>query len=165
MKTLEQIAKETLEQMPLGCSRYRHDIEPIILAALQQQEHEAQGVGEDSEECDMCKQLAEELSAEVLERAQDAREHEAQVARLTKERDNAREDVKRLDWLESASWEHPLSGNGIAIFPCQSAHTGQRYIHLHGLGEEDGSNLGEEITGSSPTLRAAITQAMTGGAE
>lgn len=91
-------------------------------------------------------------------------QHEAQVARLTKERDNAREDVKRLDWLESASWEHPLSGNGIGIFPCQSAHTGQRYIHLHGLGEEDGSNLGEEITGSSSSLRAAITQAMTGGA-
>lgn len=68
------------------------------------------------------------------------------------------EDTKRLDWLEHAAWNHPDSGNGIAIFPAMQAD--RRIISLQGLGDEDGSGLGDEITGSHASLREAIDVAM-----
>lgn len=69
------------------------------------------------------------------------------------------EDSKRLDWLEHALWNHPDTGNGIAILPAFFHATGKRSVSLHALGDEDGSNLGDELTASQSSLRAAIDAA------
>lgn len=96
-------------------------------------------------------QIAQELSNAVLNAAteegtynvtlaalqQRKQEHEAQVASLTKERDEAREDVKRLDWLAIEV------ANGVI----------GRLVYL------------VNKVADGKTLRAAITQAMTGGTE
>jgi hypothetical protein len=69
-------------------------------------------------------------------------------------------DTQRLDWLEDAIWNHPDSGNGIALFPFTNVSDKRKGVNLQGLGDEDGSNLGEDISGSSENLRAAIDKAM-----
>lgn len=71
-------------------------------------------------------------------------------------------DKARMDWLESAVWTHEDAGNGIAIFPTTQHATGEKGITLQGLGDEDGSNLGDEITPTRPNLRAAIDSQLAG---
>lgn len=76
-----------------------------------------------------------------------------------REKEEAR-DTARLNWLEYAAWNHPDSGNGIAIFPSTRHATGDKCMSLHGLGDEDGSNLGDDLTPSCANLREAIDQVM-----
>jgi hypothetical protein len=69
-------------------------------------------------------------------------------------------DGARLDALETLALSAEV-GNGLAIFPTTLASTGgDRCWMLQGLGEEDGSNLGEELHSNRPTLRAAIDAAI-----
>ena len=68
-------------------------------------------------------------------------------------------DTERLDALERLLWDGRV-GNGIAIFPCTEKKTGRRLVSLTDLGNEDGSNLGDELTESVPTLREAIDLAV-----
>lgn len=75
---------------------------------------------------------------------------------------DAAEDAERMDWLERAVWDNTLCSNGIAIFPSIVCETREPRVALQDLGEEDGSNLGGEITGSHPSLRAAIDAARKG---
>lgn len=63
-------------------------------------------------------------------------------------------DVRRVNRLEAEAWS-PARGNGIAIFPATSA-VGERIV-LQDLGDEDGSDLGDEIT-KCTSLRAAIDE-------
>lgn len=69
------------------------------------------------------------------------------------------EDSKRLDWLEQALWNHPDSGNGLALFPFTKNATNEERVNIQGLGDEDGSNLGEEIS-EGATLRECIDAAL-----
>lgn len=126
MKTIEQIAQDLSNRIPSDLLSPK-DVEELILAALQQ------------------------LS----------QEHEAQVASLIKERDDvtrlledAREDVKRLDWLETAPKEDESpwptwTSDGWVIVEMIGMHT----------------RCAGPIQTTLPTLRAAITQAMAGGTE
>ena len=70
-------------------------------------------------------------------------------------------DSGRLNWLESLLWSGRI-GNGIAIFPTTSLteHGSVKHVVLQDLGDEDGSNLGEELTGTQLSLREAIDAAM-----
>lgn len=72
----------------------------------------------------------------------------------------AEKDAKRLDKLQWALWNHPEIGNGIALFPGTNIHTKAKSVSLQGLGDEDGSDLGDELTPTCPDLRTAI-DAMT----
>jgi len=69
-------------------------------------------------------------------------------------------DTERIDALERLLWSGSI-GNGIAVFPCIESKTGRRRVSLTDLGGEDGSNLGEELTESVPTLREAIDRAVS----
>jgi len=70
-----------------------------------------------------------------------------------------KKDTERMDWLENAIWNHPDYGNGLALFPFTKNTTGEKGVNVQGLGDEDGSNLGEEISEGS-TLRASLDDAM-----
>ena len=72
-------------------------------------------------------------------------------------------DTERIDALERLLWGGSV-GNGIAIFPCTENKTGRRLVSLTDLGDEDGSNLGEELTKTVPTLREAIDLAVSANA-
>ena len=64
-------------------------------------------------------------------------------------------DTDRLDKLEKLLWSDKV-GNGIAIFPVVGALNKERGVTIDDLGEEDGSNLGPELTNKKATLREAI---------
>ncbi|MCK5606266.1 hypothetical protein KAR91_30480 [Candidatus Pacearchaeota archaeon] len=64
-------------------------------------------------------------------------------------------DTERLDKLEDLIWGERV-GSGIALFPTRNIHTGEKGVTIDDLGEEDGSNLGDELTEKKPTLREAI---------
>ncbi|MEI6971633.1 MAG: hypothetical protein WCL44_08965, partial [bacterium] len=72
-------------------------------------------------------------------------------------------DTERIDALERLLWDGSV-GNGIAIFPCTENKTGRRLVSLTDLGDEDGSNLGQELTETVPTLREAIDLAVSANA-
>jgi hypothetical protein len=72
-------------------------------------------------------------------------------------------DTERIDALERLLWSDSI-GNGIVIFPCTEHQTGRRLVSLTDLGDEDGSNLGEELTETVPTLREAIDLAVSANA-
>jgi len=72
-------------------------------------------------------------------------------------------DTERIDALERLLWVGSV-GNGIAIFPCAENKTGEHRVFLFDLGNEDGSNLGDELTESVPTLREAIDLAVAANA-
>ena len=63
-------------------------------------------------------------------------------------------DTERLDKLEAFLWSDKI-GNGIVIFPCFNKEK-ERKVSLQDLGDEDGSSLGEELTGVVKDLREAI---------
>lgn len=65
-------------------------------------------------------------------------------------------DTERLDKLEAFLWDNTNVGNGLVLFPCRNAMSGEKGITIDDLGEEDGSNLGPELTDKKPTLREAI---------
>ena len=71
----------------------------------------------------------------------------------------ARKDGERLDKLEALMRSAEV-GNGVALFPLTSTVTGVPLscVSIDELGEEDGSNLGAEVS-VGPTLRAAIDAA------
>lgn len=75
---------------------------------------------------------------------------------------SAARDTERLNWLESLLWSNRI-GNGIAIFPTTTLpeHGSVRHIALQDLGDEDGSNLGDELTDTQNSLRDAIDAAMS----
>lgn len=64
-------------------------------------------------------------------------------------------DTERLDKLETLVWSSKI-GNGLVIFPSITAKTGVKNIVLHDLGDEDGSNIGDELSSLKPSLREAI---------
>jgi hypothetical protein len=64
-------------------------------------------------------------------------------------------DTERLDKLEALIWSNKV-GNGLVIFPSRNSKTGVERVCLQDLGDEDGSNLGEELTDLKPTIREAI---------
>lgn len=64
-------------------------------------------------------------------------------------------DTERLNKLETLMWSSSI-GNGLVIYPSRNAQTGEEKVCIQDLGEEDGSNLGEELTELKPTLREAI---------
>ncbi len=71
--------------------------------------------------------------------------------------DTPRTDTERLDALESYLWSTNV-GNGIAIFPSTLVNSGIKLVMLQDLGDEDGSDLGEEITQSHRTLRECLDE-------
>lgn len=73
---------------------------------------------------------------------------------------NEHPDTARLNWLETALVSYGI-GNGIALFPSSDREDNQRYM-LQDLGDEDGSNLGDELCATCDTLRAAIDAAREG---
>ncbi len=72
--------------------------------------------------------------------------------------DLGQSDTTRLNWLEMVIWSEKV-GTGVAVFPTVSL-TGIRHVVLQDLGDEDGSNLGDELTATQKDLRAAIDAAM-----
>jgi aspartate/methionine/tyrosine aminotransferase len=77
---------------------------------------------------------------------------------LTAQLAELRRDKRRLDWLESCTWNDQRIGNGIVIAPYTISATGERRYALQALGGEDGSNLGEELE-NGDSIRAAIDAA------
>lgn len=69
-------------------------------------------------------------------------------------RDTA-QDTERLNRLEALLFGDQV-GNGLALFPIQTADTKARRITIDDLGDEDGSHLGGELTSPMPSLRQAI---------
>lgn len=69
---------------------------------------------------------------------------------------NEHEDTARLNWLERLLWSGHV-GNGVALFPLKN-RSGEKCIDLTDLGDQDGSDCGEEIA-EGQTLRAAIDAA------
>ena len=67
-------------------------------------------------------------------------------------------DTERIDALERLIWSD-TTANGLVIFPVIISCTGERRVALQDLGDEDGSNLGEELTAPQSTLRDAIDEA------
>ncbi len=65
------------------------------------------------------------------------------------------QDTKRLDRLEAFLWSKHV-GNGAALWPGTKMDTGERIMCIHDMGDEDGSNLGEDFSGPKESLRAAI---------
>lgn len=64
-------------------------------------------------------------------------------------------DGERLNKLEAFIWSKNV-GNGIVIWPTRNFQTGKKSVSFQDLGDEDGSNLGEELTDLKTTLRDAI---------
>ena len=64
-------------------------------------------------------------------------------------------DTERLDKLEALVFSDKV-GNGVVLFPTLGNATQELGMTIDDLGEEDGSNLGPELTEKKPTLRQAI---------
>ena len=64
-------------------------------------------------------------------------------------------DTERLDKLEKIIWSDKV-GNGVALFPSINASSRAPGVTIDDLGDQDGSDLGESLTLTHPTLREAI---------
>ena len=64
-------------------------------------------------------------------------------------------DTERLDKLEKWCWSDRVI-NGVVLFPSRNPDTSDEHLVVQDLGEEDGSGLGDELTGLCENLRAAI---------
>lgn len=93
-----------------------------------------------------------EQIVEYVKRVQGTSPPTQQVSDLAAALLIALEDVRRINRLDAEAW-NPVRGNGIAEFP--STGISGEMIVLQDLGDEDGSNLGDEIARGSD-LRAAI---------
>lgn len=64
-------------------------------------------------------------------------------------------DTERLDKLEALIFGDKV-GNGVVLFPTRGNAAQELGLTIDDLGEEDGSNLGPELTEKKATLRQAI---------
>ena len=64
-------------------------------------------------------------------------------------------DSRRLDALEKLLWS-PCVGNGVALVPTIAMESAKHSIEIVDMGEENGANLGDELTDPQQSLRAAI---------
>ena len=67
-----------------------------------------------------------------------------------------REDANLLEAVQKFLWANP--SNGIAIFPSTGAQNGDKGYMIQCLGGEEGSHLGEELTGTNATLKDALKE-------
>jgi len=69
-------------------------------------------------------------------------------------------DTERIDALETLLWSDRI-GNGLAIFPCFLPPSDVKHLILQDLGDENGLNLGEDLTLGRLTLRAVLDDLIT----
>lgn len=105
-------------------------------------------------------QRAESAEAALVLGREVARDLGQRLIEAEKALAEARKDSERLEWLEKEATRYWVVGNGLAIFTLNKTD-GSRMYSIDGLGDEDGSDFGDEIA-QAPTLRAAIDAAKEG---
>lgn len=77
---------------------------------------------------------------------------------LLKRLEDAERKARALDLVEEMAWAEGV-GNGLVIFPSTRVSDKSKKICLQALGDEDGTNLGDELCDPQPTLLEAIEYA------
>lgn len=88
-------------------------------------------------------------------------EQDAALLRTIAEVERTMDDTLRLDALERLLWSDKI-GNGVALFSCRYANGDrEKFISVEDLGDQDGSDLGEQLV-QGPTLREALDKLLAG---